>query len=111
MFGLIDGFVGRDGYRFSRRALECWMGVFIAEIISITDQDLAGRDTPAFIAEIERFIDERLHADFSTDDIVTKFAMTERKLHYWFKKQFGNAPATLDAAALADPSVSLRSML
>lgn len=87
------------------------MGVFIAEIISITDQDLAGRDTPAFIAEIERFIDERLHADFSTDDIVTKFAMTERKLHYWFKKQFGIAPATLDAAALADPSVSLRSML
>jgi AraC-like DNA-binding protein len=92
--GLIDSFVNRNGYRYSRRALECWIGVFLSDILTITQGDWASLETPDFVAEIEYFIHEHVSADFSVDDIVAKFALSDRKLQYWFKKQFGVAPVS-----------------
>jgi AraC-like DNA-binding protein len=92
--GLIDSFVTRDGYQHSRRALECWIGIFLSDILNITQDRWASFETPDFVAEIEYFIHEHISADFSIDDIVAKFDLSDRKLQYWFKKQFGIAPLT-----------------
>jgi AraC-like DNA-binding protein len=91
--GLIDSFVSRNGYAYSKRALECWIGVFLCDILTITQEDWASHDAPAFMSEIEYFIHENIDAEFSVGDIVAKFSLSDRKLHYWFKKQFGVAPA------------------
>ena len=94
--GLIDSFVHRNGYPHSRRALECWIGVFLSDILNVTEGEGKGDafDTPAFVSEIEYFIHENISADFSVDDIVAKFDLSDRKLQYWFKKQLGAAPAS-----------------